>query len=137
MKRMLLCLLLCGCDEKPPVVNPGQPEQVGKDLVKQVLPKAEPDHEEREKVRTWLKENTPTGEWEEVRWWRANDVIYPGGRNPDRGIRLKYRTANELGGMSLEDEIFLMFDRDAAPSGPTGRGTRGFFIKFFEGEGID
>ena len=35
---------------------------------------AEQDQETREAVRRWLKENTDSGKWEEVRWWTVFDV---------------------------------------------------------------
>jgi hypothetical protein len=58
MKPILpILLIVVGCSDNPRVGNP-----------------AEPDLETREIVRAWLKENTNTGDWEEVRWWREIDA---------------------------------------------------------------
>lgn len=61
----------------------------------------EEHHEEKEAVRRWLKENTPSGVWEEIRWWgpiKKDDAMI---------IRLKYRTANRTGAQQIEDMIFF------------------------------
>lgn len=125
MKRfLLLFIFLAGCDNAPPV-NPGQPEQVGKEIVKQVIPRNDPDHAEREKVRAWLRENTPTGEWEEIRWWDAVDV--PRGQGKiHRMVRVKYRTENESGGMSVKDDFFILTGQVQVEEG-----NRGFLSKYF------
>jgi len=63
----------------------------------------EPDHVEREAVRAWLRENTNTGEWEEVRWYDSNRS---GDNNEYAELRLKYRTDNDEGATQLFDRIF-------------------------------
>lgn len=47
------------------------------DRVRGVAAVVEPDHAEREAVRAWLRENTDSGKWEEVRWWRAKKMTGP------------------------------------------------------------
>lgn len=105
-----------------------KPERGGENPVNQAVQEVvdgatEPDHEEREKVRAWLKENTNSGTWEEVRWWRFKS---------DEGVRitrLKYRTQSALGGKVLQDEVFLIKkDGRAKPSSDDYRiyGNHGF-----------
>ncbi len=63
-------------------------------------------------VRNLLKENLPTGKWEEIRWWPKRyydpkpprqSVIGWGGKHI---CRLKFRTGNEAGGMEVIDQVF-------------------------------
>lgn len=59
-------------------------------------------------VRSWLRENTNSGQWEEVRWWPVRDVktrldgvVHAG--------RLKYRTEAGIG-KRLIDDVFVFDD---------------------------
>jgi hypothetical protein len=67
-------------------------------------------------VRAYLKENTNTGKWEEVRWWPARE-----GRKTlqtkDRAsvCRLKYRETGPFG-KSLSDQIFTIENGKAEPN---------------------
>lgn len=84
-----------------------------RNLLEQVAPATEPDHDDRELVRKHLAENTPTGKWEEIRWWRAVDQQYEwwnGQVTHYHLIRVKYRTANERGGMSVHSEVYNIND---------------------------
>jgi hypothetical protein len=45
-------------------------------------------------IRKYLRENTPTGKWEEVKWDKITDDGF-------RATTLKFRTHNQLGAMSL------------------------------------
>lgn len=63
-------------------------------------------------VREWLRENTDSGEWEEVRWWPARQVEIHNGRDygTRRVARIKYRTSGLGGGSVLIDRYFEMKD---------------------------
>lgn len=50
---------------------------------------------EQQLIREFLKTETPTGEWEEIRWSEANGQFFP---HPM--TKLDFRTENELGGMT-------------------------------------
>ena len=59
-------------------------------------------------VRQYLRENTPTGKWEEIRWWPARKV--GGGSkywSEHRICRLKFRTENPFGGRAVMDQVFI------------------------------
>lgn len=87
---------------------------------------------EQRAVRAWLKENLDTPEWEEVRWWPA--VNHGSSRN--RLLRLKFRTENPFGGISLLDWCFSVDAKsgkveDHLPwSDTTGRTTREPFYSY-------
>jgi hypothetical protein len=51
-------------------------------------------------VRQTLRENAPSGEWDEIQWW--DEIDHQG----HRIVRLKYRTKNPFGGDSVLDEVF-------------------------------
>ena len=77
-------------------------------------------------VRKLLKENLPTGKWEEIRWWpKRLCKRMPHSTKPlfevfsgtpwalrsweGRHIcRLKYRTQNQAGGMEVVDQVFAV-----------------------------
>lgn len=56
---------------------------------------------EQQAVRQFLKENTHTGQWEEVRWWPAMTA-----NTGSRFVRLKYRTENGFGASMIHDQVF-------------------------------
>lgn len=56
-------------------------------------------------VRRWLKENTNSGQWEEVRWWPARQRVE--GNVPGLMARLKYREQHGLVGPVLRDYTFV------------------------------
>jgi hypothetical protein len=60
---------------------------------------------EQRAVRAYLKENLPSGKWEEIKWWPAKRLT-DDGKPSNLAIRLKYRTQNEAGGMSVYDDVF-------------------------------
>lgn len=62
---------------------------------------------ERETVRRHLRDNTPTGEWEEIEWYPVIPI------DSVSAIRLKYRTQNPFGGQSVVDEVFVL-NRDGS-----------------------
>lgn len=62
---------------------------------------------EQKAVRQYLKENLPTGKWEEIKWWGPQTLIVDGGQKGPLAVRLKFRAANELGGMSVYDDVFV------------------------------
>lgn len=68
-----------------------------------------PKDKHLEEVRNWLRENTHSGEWEEVRWWPVRDV-----KTQFDGVvhaaRLKFRTQFALG-KRLNDDVFVFDDR--------------------------
>jgi hypothetical protein len=75
-----------------------------------VVPVASPDPD-LAAVRNLLKDNLPSGKFEEVRWWSAR--VWPGSVNAydtwpgHRICRLKYRT--DWGrGMSVADQVFVV-----------------------------
>ncbi len=80
-------------------------------------------------VRTWLRENSRSGEWEEIRWWppaplygsaeyhryhevpRMFDTVnWPRIKKEGRSIRLKYRSKGALG-MMVRDAVFIINER--------------------------
>lgn len=77
-------------------------------LAQEAKPKESP---EQKAIRAYLKENLPTGKWEEVRWWPATAL-----KSPDwKGwvaVRLKYRTANKFGATELYDDVFTIRSSD-------------------------
>lgn len=60
---------------------------------------------EQKAVRAYLKENLPTGKWEEIKWWGPVRLM-DDGKPSNLAVRLKYRSANEFGGMSVHDDVF-------------------------------
>jgi hypothetical protein len=60
---------------------------------------------EQKAVREYLRENLPTGKFEEVRWYQPTRIKYEGKPGPV-AIRLKYRSQNNFGGTSLYDDVF-------------------------------
>ncbi len=62
---------------------------------------------EQKQVRAYLKENLPTGKFEEVRWWPVKQLIVNGGEKGPNAIRLKFRSTNEQGAMSVYDDVFV------------------------------
>jgi hypothetical protein len=71
---------------------------------------SEPDHEIRERVRAWLRENLDSGEWEEVRWWGSKRIEpgYVPGQELYDCLRIKLRTKSPSGGTVLRDFFFLL-----------------------------
>lgn len=72
---------------------------------------------EQKQVRSYLKENLPTGKWEEVRWWPVVRLI-DNGKPSNAAIRLKYRTENQFGGTSLRDDVFEFTGKRMIYHGP-------------------
>jgi hypothetical protein len=62
---------------------------------------------EQKAVRAYLRENLPTGKFEEVKWWPVKQLLVNGGEKGPNAIRLKFRAANEQGGMSVYDDVFV------------------------------
>lgn len=95
----LLLLAVVGCEQSAPVGGPAH----------KIDPK-EPDHRERELVRAYLKENTDSGVWEEVKWWEPR--IIKNGMvqglvmvEDEKFIRVKYRSVSHTGQKALSDRI--------------------------------
>ncbi|MCC7424826.1 MAG: hypothetical protein IT428_31530 [Planctomycetaceae bacterium] len=101
----LLCVVGCGGSPAAPAGPVAKVDQ------------KEPDHEEREKVRAWLKENTDSGKWEEVKWWpvKALDENDTSGLDAkkQKHIRLKFRSAVPDGGMKLFDRAWNVEEKTA------------------------
>ena len=73
---------------------------------------------EQKAVRVYLKENLPSGKFEEIKWGRSQI----GKTDPTKAIiRFKYRTANRLGAMEVSDDGFRI--------------AKGKVIEWFKGEG--
>jgi len=72
---------------------------------------------EQKAVRAYLKENLPTGKWEEVRWYPVVRLI-DNGKPSSPAIRLKYRTENQFGGTSLRDDVFEFTGKRMIYHGP-------------------
>lgn len=95
---MLLVFGISGCGGAPAAGPVGR-----------IDPK-EADHKEREMVRDWLRENTDSGKWEEVKWWPVK-VVKPGTvlglqmEEEEPFVRVKFRTVNG-GDKYLSDRIF-------------------------------
>lgn len=64
-------IVFLGCETE--TANENEPSSNGE--VAQRLTVVDPD---LEKVRKWLRENLPSGEWEELRWWPARPVASEG-----------------------------------------------------------
>jgi hypothetical protein len=73
-------------------------------------------------VRAYLKENSPTGKWEELKWWPGREEDWgPSGKAGPRPrinfrcriCRLKYRE----GGCRVIDQIFIIRDGKAETLG--------------------
>lgn len=62
---------------------------------------------EQKAVRAYLKENLPTGKWEEIKWWGVKTLIVNGGERGPNAVRLKFRAENQVGGMSVYDDVFV------------------------------
>jgi len=73
-------------------------------LAAQDKPKESP---EQKAVRAYLKENLPTGKWEEIKWWGVKTLIVNGGERGPNAVRLKFRAENQVGGMSVYDDVFV------------------------------
>lgn len=81
-------------------------------LAAQENPKDKPkESAEQKAVRAYLKENLPTGKFEEIKWWGPKGL-----QNEDWdgwvAMRLKYRAENERGGMSVNDDVFMIRTKD-------------------------
>lgn len=63
---------------------------------------------EQKAVRAYLKDNLPTGKWEEIKWWPTTQLIVNGGEKGPLAVRLKFRAENNVGGMSVYDDVFVM-----------------------------
>lgn len=61
---------------------------------------------EQKAVRAYLKENLPTGKWEEIRWWPTLPGTAVAPDWTGKVIRLKYRAENRFGGMSVYDHVY-------------------------------
>lgn len=73
---------------------------------------------EQKLVREYLKENLPTGKWEEIKWWGPKQI-----RNGDEegplAVRLKFRAANEMGNMTVYDDVFIFQKGNVKRLGPS------------------
>lgn len=56
----------------------------------------EHDGEVRALVRDWLRENSPTAEWDETRWWGVRQVEYGEPVRMVPGVRLKWRAGGQV-----------------------------------------
>lgn len=83
----------------------------------------------KEAVRAWLRENTNTGKWEEVKWWGP---IQPPEGGPGEYVRVKIRTESGFGGLSLLDLVFWIGDDRIVPRGD-GYAIYEFRQRYFEG----
>jgi len=94
--------------------KPNDPEKEALEAPATIAPavSTNPDPDLAE-VRNLLEKNLPTGKWEEIQWWPKrlqkfkNADGSPGGRHL---CRLKFRTANEIGGMEVMDLVFCVDD---------------------------
>lgn len=71
-------------------------------VIAQDKPKETAEHKA---VRAYLKDNLPSGKFEEIRWWPVTRLI-DDGKPSNPVIRLKYRTANTIGAQEVYDEVF-------------------------------
>jgi len=61
------------------------------------------------KVRALLKENLPTGKFEEIQWWPTRTVPKNVGYwSGHRVCKLKFRTQNSAGGMEVVEQVFTV-----------------------------
>lgn len=73
---------------------------------------------EQKAVRAYLKENLPSGKFEEIKWGK----LQKGKTDSTKAIiRFKYRTANRLGAMEVSDDGFRL--------------AKGKVTEWFKGEG--
>ena len=63
---------------------------------------------EQKAVRAYLKENLPSGKFEEIRWWPTKPATAIAPDWSGTVVRLKYRTNNESGGQSVYDHVFTL-----------------------------
>lgn len=61
---------------------------------------------EQKAVRAYLKENLPTGKWEEIKWWPTLPGTAIASDWGGTVTRLKYRAANQFGGMAVYDHVY-------------------------------
>lgn len=70
--------------------------------------------EEKQAVRAYLQEFTNSGKWEEVRWWPA--VTVREGNKARRLVKVRVRTHNKLGALTVGDFIFEITRGQAKPA---------------------
>ena len=83
---------------KPPIVQPPRG-------AKPLLVDSETDSDVLKGVRQLLRENLPTGQWEEVAWWPARHIEAGGIRQ--LMARMKLRTRNKFGALEVMDLLFV------------------------------
>lgn len=84
---------------KPPIVSP--PRGSAPDLAK-----ADIDNGMLKEVRQLLRNNLPTGQWDELAWWPSRYLEAGGHRR--LMARMKIRTTNRLGALDVMDLLFLV-----------------------------
>ena len=83
---------------RPPIVQPPRG-------AKPLLVDSETDSDVLKGVRQLLRENLPTGQWEEVAWWPARHIEAGGIRQ--LMARMKLRTRNKFGALEVMDLLFV------------------------------
>ncbi len=88
------------------------PSAFGQEAKDKDKPKESP---EQKAVRAYLKENLPTGKWEEIKWWSVLPGTAISKSQKGTVIRLKYRAENQFGGQSVYDHVYVLVDGKLYP----------------------